>query len=58
MALGQGNGTAKAILVKVSTETHGELKKLADRERRAMAHQAAIAIEEHLARERETAGKA
>jgi len=42
---------SKAILVNLSPETHRQLKELAVRERRAMSHQAGIAIEEHLSRE-------
>lgn len=52
------NGEQKAVLIKISPETHRELKALADRERRAMGHQAAIAIEEQIARAHEATEKA
>ena len=56
--MAESNGITKAVLVKISEDTHRRLKERAERERRAMSHQAAVAIEEQLEREPETPGKA
>lgn len=58
MAAREENGKRHAVLIRIPAELHIGLKELAKRERRTMAAQARIAIEEHLGREREAAGKA
>jgi hypothetical protein len=47
------NGKKQVVMVPLPVEQHAELKALARSQHRSMAAQAAMAIEQHLVRERE-----